>query len=565
MIQSWTYSRALAAAIFIMLVMLANNVINQYDDLITANFPNPDSYYKLVLIKDYEPTHGLQFVARDNAPEGSWIHWSMPHTWTIMQLHKGLMLLGVDSDKSLLLAGGGLTILSMLLLATLVAITILNIGSNLAAVLSVLALATSFPLFGYGQLVQITHHIYMLVPIAAACVCFFRKDMQTRKMYDFIGGVLLGLAIWISPETMPLMLAVAAARAALQLQQKSPSWLWPAAAGLIMMLMLAWAIDPPPPTFQPWALDHISLAWLLFGALIATLMLIDDLCVYQKLRLKSSLLILIISLAFCVCAWLWIVPGALHGPSGLIPLELKELWWSKIKELQSVSTPSQWVAYLFVPALSGFWLVYIAWKERQLWLLILALSTLAYSMLGGMFIRMGAASALISALALGICISRIKILSSPDDPNKFPLHQQLFGALIILILPAQVFIMVMLEGYKNKQPFDISCKWDELYEHLAILPAGVVMLPLNKAPELLFKTHHYTISGNYHHNVDGLLDVVRFFNSPKSEITENIINKRDVKYIAYCQNKNKKTDDVEYFKKIGFSTKEIKGLYFFER
>ena len=70
------------------------------------------------------------------------------------------MLLGVDSDKALLLAGGGLTILSMLLLATLVAITILNIGSNLAAVLAVLALATSFPLFGYGQLVQITHHIF---------------------------------------------------------------------------------------------------------------------------------------------------------------------------------------------------------------------------------------------------------------------------------------------------------------------------------------------------------------------------------------------------------------------
>ena len=84
MIQSWTYSKALAAAIFIMLVMLTNNVFNQYDDLISANLPNPDSYYKLVLIKDYDPAHGIQFVARDNAPEGSWIHWSMPHTWTIM-------------------------------------------------------------------------------------------------------------------------------------------------------------------------------------------------------------------------------------------------------------------------------------------------------------------------------------------------------------------------------------------------------------------------------------------------------------------------------------------------
>jgi len=564
MIQSWTYSKALAAAIFITLVMLTNNVFNQYDDLISANLPNPDSYYKLVLIKDYDPAHGIQFVARDNAPEGSWIHWSMPHTWTIMQLHKGLMLLGVDSDKALLLAGGGLTILSMLLLATLVSITILNIGSNLAAVLAVLALATSFPLFGYGQLVQITHHIYMLVPIAAACVCFFRKGMRTHKIYDFIGGALLGLAIWISPETMPLMLAVAAARAALQLQQKRPSWLWPAALGLMMTLISAWAIDPPPPTFQPWALDHISLAWLLFGALIATLMLVVDICVYQKLSFKSALLVLIIALALSGCAWLWIVPGALHGPSGLIPLELKALWWSKIKELQPVSTPSQWVAYLFVPALSGFWLVYIAWKERQLWLLILAFSTLAYSLLGVMHIRMGAASALISALALGICLSRVKILSSSGDPAKFPFHQKLFGTFIIILLPAQAFIMVMLEGYNNKQPVDASCDWNELYERLAILPAGVVMLPLNKAPELLFKTHHYTVSGNYHHNVDGLLDVVRFFNSPKNEIAENIINKRAVKYIAYCNNK-KMPHDVGFFNKIGFSAKKINGISLFAR
>lgn len=565
MIQSWTYSKALAAAIFIMLVMLTNNVFNQYDDLISANLPNPDSYYKLVLIKDYDPAHGIQFVARDNAPEGSWIHWSMPHTWTIMQLHKGLMLLGVDSDKALLLAGGGLTILSMLLLATLVAITILNIGSNLAAVLAVLALATSFPLFGYGQLVQITHHIYMLVPIAAACVCFFRKGMQTHKIYDFIGGALLGLAIWISPETMPLMLAVAAARAALQLQQERPSWLWPAALGLTMTLISAWAIDPPPPTFQPWALDHISLAWLLFGALIATLMLVVDICVYQKLSFKSALLVLMIALALSGCAWLWIVPGALHGPSGLIPLELKALWWSKIKELQPVSTPSQWVAYLFVPALSGFWLVYIAWKERQLWLLVLAVSTLAYSLLGVMHIRMGAASALISALALGVCVSRIKILSSSGDSAKFPFHQQLFGALIILLLPAQVFIMVMLEGYNNKQSFDASCDWDELYQNLAILPAGVVMLPLNKAPELLFKTHHYTVSGNYHHNVDGLLDVVRFFNTQENEITENIINKRAVRYIAYCGSNNKMSHNIDFFYKIGFSAEEIEGLSLFSR
>lgn len=558
---NWTYRRALAAAVFIMLVMLTKNVIDQYDDLLNANLPNPDSYYKLVLIKDYDPDHGFQYIARDNAPEGSWIHWSIPHTWTVMQLHKGVMLLGVESEKALLLAGGGLTLLSMLLLAIFVAITVLNIGSNLAAVLSALALSTSFPLFGYGQLLQITHHIYMLVPIAAACMFFFRKDMQTRKSFDFLGGLLLGLAIWISPETMPLVLAIAAARAAMQLQQSSPTFLWPAAIGLMLMLVVGWLIDPPPPTFTSWALDHISLAWLLFGAMVSALMLITDICVYRNLSFLRALLVLSGALILSFSVWLLTVPGALSGPSGLIPVELKELWWSQINELQSISKPSQYIAYLTIPLLAGFWLLYISWREHKLWLAVIALAVITYGVLGAVYIRMGAASGLISAIAFGVCISRLKVFSADKSSQELPMRDQLFGAFIVVLLPFLVFLIVFLEKMEIDNREKHACSYKEPFEYVSTLSPGVIMLHLDHSPEVLYRTHHFVVAGNYHHNFDGIRDVVNFFKKTDFNLIGEVLRKREIDYIIYCVGDAGSLSASRFSRVLGFDRIKVGEAY----
>ena len=47
------------------------------------------------------PETSFQFIARDNAPYGSWIHWSLPHTWTVWQLHRGLMTFGAEKEAAL--------------------------------------------------------------------------------------------------------------------------------------------------------------------------------------------------------------------------------------------------------------------------------------------------------------------------------------------------------------------------------------------------------------------------------------------------------------------------------
>jgi hypothetical protein len=524
-----------------MLAVLGRNIISQAGDLSKANLPNPDSYYKLVILKDYTPETGFQFIARDNAPYGSWIHWSLPHTWSIWQLHRGLMAFGIEKDVALLWAGGGLTLFSMLLLALFVALAVANVGSPLAAVVSGLVVASSPPLFGYGQLVQITHHIFMLVPVAAAAACFLRPSLQAGRLLDFIGGALLGVALWISPETMPLVFAFSALRAAICLQHASSGPVWPVAAGLMVMVLTGWAIDPPPPTFSAWALDHISFAWLLFSVLLASLLLLTDFCIARGTPLPTSIFQLVFALVVLAIAWLVIVPAALAGPNGLIPNELRLLWYDRIEELQAVSNPSQWVAYLLLPLISAGIFGYVAWRERSLWMLALALSTLIYGALGAGHIRMGAAAALMSALAFSIGISQLRVFK--DLKNKtLPMSEQIMGAALILIIPLQTFGTIGLEyfepsagGKNNNRDGAKVCLLDSVLPLLNSFPASTLLANSNNGPEILFKTRHRIIAGNYHHNVQGLIDYFDVYRSVVPNVTaQSIVATRNINFILTC-------------------------------
>src|SRR5690606_35998923 len=108
-------------AIVFMVIALFRSTYTQFNDVAAGQFSNPDSYYKLVLLEGYAQGHPINFNPRDNAPDGNWIHWSLPHSWTVWQLHKVFTLFGLDTQSALIWAGASLTLLSMLLLTALMA------------------------------------------------------------------------------------------------------------------------------------------------------------------------------------------------------------------------------------------------------------------------------------------------------------------------------------------------------------------------------------------------------------------------------------------------------------
>ena len=73
--MSWSSLKTFSIALSIVLLMLLRVAGDQAQALQKAELPNPDSFYKLVLLRDADSERGWAWSARDNAPQGFWMHW----------------------------------------------------------------------------------------------------------------------------------------------------------------------------------------------------------------------------------------------------------------------------------------------------------------------------------------------------------------------------------------------------------------------------------------------------------------------------------------------------------
>ncbi len=532
--------RVFLLSVLLMLVVMFGVGLEQLPQLMRVELPNPDSFYKLVLLREYSPETGFQYMARDNAPFGTYQHWSAVHSWTVLQFHQILQAAGLERDPALVWSGAMITMMSMLALAVLVAKVVIDQGSLLAAIVAVIVLVTSGPLRGYGQPVQITHHIFMLVPLVAAASILLPCEKLRRRwtVKAWCSGALLALSLWISPETMPLVLVLLATRVAYRLQYPATEPLWPVPAGLFGVLLFAWWRDPPPPTFSAWALDHVSLAWLAFGLLLSVLLILADVVANLRWPLGRSIVAMTAAGIVAALIWLFTVPGAMRGPEGLIPAELKSLWWDHIHELKPVTSAWGLVAALSMPLVAAILLLMMAFRHRALWMLVLALSMFAYGVLAARHTRMGAAAGLLATLCYGIVLSRLAAFREPRQANTRPLEQLM--ALLLIVLPSVQLITayLLLKSDAKEQiqaEAESPCKLSDIADTLNFLPAGTVLAPINEGPELLWRTHHRIIAGNYHHNVQGLLDHFYLWRSvAPDESAKRLVDARKVDYILSC-------------------------------
>lgn len=522
---------ALLLAVLMMAVMLMHGIVSGASSMWNADLPNPDSYFKLVLLQDHTAPGNLGFAPRDNAPSGTWVHWSLPHSWVIWQLHRVLTVMGIDQHSALLWTGASLTVACMLLLSALLALTVMTSGTQRGALAASLVLASSIPLLAYGRFDQITHHIFMLVPLAGASACLLRVD--ATPAVAFMGGALLGLALWISPETMPFIAGLVCVRAGIRLQNPGSAAISLSVAGLGISVLCGWLLDPPPPGFSRWALDHVSLAWLLFAGLMGALGLLADFCVGRRVPLPAALFTLTMAAAAAGWGWLMLTPGAWAGPAGLIPAELKPLWWDHINELQPADEPANFVAYFAIPLCGALTAAYAGVRDRKLGLLALAGMALTYGLLGVWHTRMGAAATLAGAIAFGSGVSRLRAFADTGGLRFTPM-QQAGAFLLTLAGPLQLGASLGLAELSPQKISALECPLAPVASALNALPAATILAPVFSGPELLYRTHHRVIAGPYHHNVEGILDNYRAWLDTGTDEAKAIVQRRDIEYVLAC-------------------------------
>ena len=310
---------AIVLAVLISIIVFTLRAVPQAPALVDAQFKNPDSYYRLVMLLSSSPGREFQWMARDNWPDGFWMHWSLPYPTVVWLLHQPWRLAGFDAEPAFRYAGAMLTGISMVLLSLFTAIAISRVASPRAVMVSSLILATSASLAAYASVLQITHHIFMLVPLAAAAACILQQPSVRHPALDGLGGSLLGLALWVSPETMPFVVGLVHVRMALRLQYRQSAALWPIATGLFAMVLLAWWIEPPPPSFDSWALDHLSMAYLLFAGLLAAILCLADQLAARSLPATRSVPLVALASLTAAVAWMVLLPGPVAGLNRVMP------------------------------------------------------------------------------------------------------------------------------------------------------------------------------------------------------------------------------------------------------
>ncbi|MFA5940832.1 MAG: hypothetical protein WC809_15860 [Sinimarinibacterium sp.] len=530
------FAFAVAFAVALVTAVFAVQLPTSIPRLVDAELRNPDSYYKLVLLGGRAAGQEYSFVARDNVPDGNWVHWSKLHSATLWQLHRLWRLAGVDEKSALRYAGGALTFASMLALALFVALAVARVGTPRAVVVTALVLVSSASLRNYGYIIQITHHIFMLVPLAAAAACLLQRPGARSPLSDLCGGLLLGLSLWVSPETMPFVVGLAGVRTALRLQYPESAPLWPLAIGLVITTALGWRIDPPPPGFTRWALDHISLAYVVLAGVLAAVLLVADVCAQQRLRLSRSLPAVAAAALAAAGLWMLAVPGALAGPVGLVPEELRSLFWDRILELQPARKPAQWVGYVLIPVCAAVVAAVAAWYRRSLWLAAMAAMALAYGALAAWHIRMGAIGAVAAALAWAAGAATLRGMDAANDDRLS--RRELAATLLVALLPC-VLMVVQVALYRIDPPDSAQtdsprCSLRPVEAALNRLPPATVLAPLSNGPELLYRTHHRIVAGPYHHNVGGMLDSYHAWMDSGDDRAEEVVRRRGVEYVLGC-------------------------------
>lgn len=462
----------------------------------------PDSYDVLDLLSAHGP---LGFLARDGAPDGVWSHWSAPYLRTIQATAWVLRQLGWGPSDALGLGGAAWGVGSFVGLWALLGWS-RRPGPGSWALGAVL-LATSLPLEVYGRPDRITHHLFLLLLVAIGWGAIWRPRGGVWA------GILLGVALWASPEMAPLMIGAVGMRLTLRTTLGAAYASTPMALGLCGSLLLAYGGDPPPPTFGPWALDHLSLSYLALALAVVLPLVGADRVRHVGYRAWIGFKALLVAV---VAAWILCVPNARLGPEGLVPPDIRWMWWDRVVELQPLDSPVLLALGVLVPAAV---LLAALWTGRRdpvalTWAGIVVIS-------GGMAVLHER-----STLPLAWLVAVWAAGSPIPRPTQIGL-----GALACTVW------LVLSPTLRPQDPED-PCVLGPIQPVLERMGPMTVLAPLDQAPEILWRVPGIrTLAGPYHHNVEGMRDVLRAWGAVASSgdsAARSVVARRHVQALLVC-------------------------------
>ncbi|HQT65181.1 MAG: hypothetical protein B7Z75_05930 [Acidocella sp. 20-57-95] len=518
-------------------VAAACNIIlgwHGWPTVFAGSLSDPDSYMRLErILQGVQQGHLTNIVARDDSGAGVMVEWSRLLDALLWAMALPFVPF-IGWQHALLLAGDTLSPLGIGLLGVALAFVIEPFVARPFLWATAVAAAVLPGLQTFAAPGVVHYHILLLALIAAT-MGFVVRACHGERWNGFIAGLCGGLAIWLTPETMPFILL---AFAVLLLQwcfTKNGDVVTACAVGFADMLAFGLALDPPEGGYAVVEIDRISIVYVI----LALALVLGSLCLWRidhRTTTKSGRPLGVVIMAAFLIAWVVAFPTVAMGPYGLMNASDYQRFFGVMLELQPLHGPHDYLQFVFPGALVLFYSLFRCVQARSLqarllWLYLSGILILSL-VLAAKFILFVGFPAEITAALVGVMLSDVSVRF-----RAAPMRAMLarLGCITsILVIPLLPIVPAIAQAPISPALPAPSCDLRHIDHLLAPIGGAVTLATADATPELLFRTKITTVGSLYQHGVSGFLRLRDAWRSLPGTAIPAAVTATKANYILFC-------------------------------
>ncbi len=501
--------------------------LHGWPDALHGQLSDPDSYMRLErILQGVHAGHLTNIVARDQSGAGVVVEWS--RLMDALLWAAALPLAPFLGWRQALLAAG---IGSGPVIAGLLAVSLTYAAEPFAArkFLFLVPVGLCLPaLQNYAEPGAITHHVLLLVLLAFTAGLVIRAWDGSVGRY-FAAGLSGGVAVWLTPETMPFVLLSFGVLFLHWVERPQGAGMAALGAGFFDVLGFALGIDPPVGGYGIVEIDRLSVVFVGLGFSL----LLGGILLWRLARLKNIAMRRAAGIAgviLLLACWLSAFPNVLRGPYGLMSPADAKLFFAGIVEMQpAIADPTSFA--LIWPGLAALFLLLPICLARPGWRWWYGFACLALAcVLGVKFLRFAPFSAGMAVVIMVIALQNISA--------RFAEHPALAAAGRIAIMAVVLLVPFLpaLASPRSAQtaPAGPNCNLSQFAPQLHIAAGQVVLADVNLTPQLLWQTEVNTVGSLYHHGISGFLADRAAWRATPGAGEPAAVTAAKARYVLFC-------------------------------
>ena len=373
----------------------------------------------------------------------------------------------------------------------------------------------------------VVHYHVLLLALIALTVGFSERAWYGEVRAAVLAGISGGVAIWLTPETMPFVLMAFGALLFRWVGQPLGRMMFACAAAFAATLAIALLFDPPLGGYAVPEIDRLSCVYVALGGLLLA-GAVGLVALQRSPRRAAAGLALMVAL---LAVWVALFPKVAMGPYGVMPKAEMQKFFGVMLELQPVRG-RELVEFLAPGGLAFVFALSRGAVERQWGWLYLALCLGVSLWLGEKFILFVGFSAAAAAACLPIMVSVCAA--------RFGNRPGLAAAARLSVLAAMLGLPEMSATAAPQaqaavvQKMYPSCGLRGIGTLLAPAAGKIVLANVQDTPEILYRSKVETVGSLYQHGVPGYLRARAAWRAVPGGREPDAVKQTGAAYVLFC-------------------------------